>query len=386
MDEWNRLTHLGNNFAFFPQDRKKLVPIDRALAVWLAEPGGPGQVSAAAAAAPPAAMTEHSKGLLEAVYVACDKWLQDKGAKTSDNAVRRRIAVQKLRDQAKARLAYVRVPAYRAAYDEFERNKAAKQAGAYVPPTISLSQGYTREHYGKGKGAPRVGATNMGQAMANIKDKSVQEEITKITHGTDDLKKLSFEQYDALEAYLLKLKGTVYKNRDGEVVCEIRALTYYSKTQRLGHMMVPQNNRFFDLTGQPFSTRDAPDGSKMYIYAIDEYGNFYAEPGVAGLLHHSSFNRGKGVICAGVIQVANGLPYYISNESGHYKPSTVNLRNAVQLIHINYRIPTDNMWVIDMTQSQNPSKIHFPNGAAFLANQGSAICPKKINMGNPAMP
>lgn len=131
-------------------------------------------------------------------------------------------------------------------------------------------------------------------------------------------------------------------------------LKQYSKQFRIDHrMLIPEpdaadGNRvkfFFD-----FDTRfDTHDGGRwqlfnrpesdaplqtvqIYIYAMDRYGNLYAQtPGAAGL-HHSSFLRGKEVICAGQIVCNQGRLVLIDNASGHYKPTPANLREAVQVL------------------------------------------------------
>ena len=70
-------------------------------------------------------------------------------------------------------------------------------------------------------------------------------------------------------------------------------------------------------------------------YAIDKYGNFYTMSLDAAprgtFFNHSSFNAGKDVICAGILQALQGELTYIDNNSGHYKPTRENLKNAIRL-------------------------------------------------------
>ena len=49
--------------------------------------------------------------------------------------------------------------------------------------------------------------------------------------------------------------------------------------------------------------------------------------------NHSSLNAGNDVISAGEIEFLNGRITYISNESGHYKPSARDLQNCVRSLH-----------------------------------------------------
>jgi hypothetical protein len=52
-----------------------------------------------------------------------------------------------------------------------------------------------------------------------------------------------------------------------------------------------------------------------------------------GGLHHSSFNGGGLVKCAGMIKMAGGKITYASNNSGHYKPGKHLLANFLQAYH-----------------------------------------------------
>jgi hypothetical protein len=68
-------------------------------------------------------------------------------------------------------------------------------------------------------------------------------------------------------------------------------------------------------------------------YAVDKYGNMYSislndrkETVGAGQFNHSSFCAGKEIVVAGTIAWKDGFLLYISNLSGHYKPSRANLQ------------------------------------------------------------
>ena len=68
-------------------------------------------------------------------------------------------------------------------------------------------------------------------------------------------------------------------------------------------------------------------------YVMDLHGKIYAAEHGAGedqVFYHSSYLAGKDVLCGGRIFVQNGILFGIDNASGHYKPSTENLRNAVR--------------------------------------------------------
>ena len=77
------------------------------------------------------------------------------------------------------------------------------------------------------------------------------------------------------------------------------------------------------------------------MYAMDKYGNLFAseaetrkqlaQAGFAAF-NHSTFNAGKEVICAGMITIVRGKLCWINNDSGHYKPTHENLRQALLML------------------------------------------------------
>lgn len=119
---------------------------------------------------------------------------------------------------------------------------------------------------------------------------------------------------------------------------------YLSRAQRLEYMLLPRNG---SLMKDPYTPGDIkyypgsanPGGG---IYAMDTYGNLFAKGenaqdqiGNATFWNHSSFCRGKSVICAGTIAVERGIIRYIDNKSGHYKPTVANLVGAVRTLVAN---------------------------------------------------
>jgi hypothetical protein len=81
------------------------------------------------------------------------------------------------------------------------------------------------------------------------------------------------------------------------------------------------------------------------MYAMDKYGNLMTMPSNLFVPHqgrtltndaspaqcnHSSLNAGSDVICAGMITFNAGYITMIDNNSGHYKPTPKQLRNAVR--------------------------------------------------------
>ena len=75
-----------------------------------------------------------------------------------------------------------------------------------------------------------------------------------------------------------------------------------------------------------------------WIYDIDEYGNLLTrkptdEMAVGIFNNHSSMPAGKPVICAGILSAVQGQITKIDNNSGHYKPTKDDLRNAISILN-----------------------------------------------------
>ncbi len=72
------------------------------------------------------------------------------------------------------------------------------------------------------------------------------------------------------------------------------------------------------------------------LYVCDPMGNIYTSTPkdiiIGTEMHHSVLLGGTPALCAGIIKVSDGKITYISNESGHYKPSTENLFNFLSFL------------------------------------------------------
>lgn len=370
IESWMAATDLGSAFLFFHHDRKMLEPIDQAL----------GTLVKAMQTAAGAAYFEVEGALF--VLAACKHWLEQKGEKTSDHAEQRRRAVRKLAKQALRLVKWHREPAWREAWDAFEANKTAGRA-----TELQGLQGAFAREAAKPKGVPRMGATMVGKGLNYDSAHEVYGKFTdaveritnaKTTTTKTDLAELTDDEYRQIEALLFEWKGQAMRDGLGDVSFVVKELVYMDKDERIAHMLVPRDRTFFTATGGRFDTSHAP-GRRM-IYAVDEYGNFYAAPGEGGVMNHSSFNRGKGVMCAGEIQARGGMPLFLSNGSGHYKPGTLHLRNAVVRLR-DYRIPIDNMRVYDLE-----TKRAYLSGRDFLTGKAVVGATEAFNhAGSPAM-
>lgn len=128
-------------------------------------------------------------------------------------------------------------------------------------------------------------------------------------------------------------------------------LQYYRKDERLRHMLVfvagKGGVRIHQLKGDVLELYDSrfsanaaaktgnlTNQDKSAPYACDEHGNFYATMfgTKRGEIQHSSILHGKPVVCAGMIRVEQGILKYIDNDSGHYKPSPNQLKEALRCL------------------------------------------------------
>lgn len=128
-------------------------------------------------------------------------------------------------------------------------------------------------------------------------------------------------------------------------------LQYYRKDERLRHMLIfiagKGGVRIHQLKGDVLELYDSrfsvsaaaktgnlSNQDKSAPYACDEHGNFYATMfgSKRGEIQHSSILHGKPVVCAGMIRVEQGVLKYIDNDSGHYKPSPDQLKEALRCL------------------------------------------------------
>ncbi|HEY4219122.1 MAG TPA: hypothetical protein VGM67_18395 [Gemmatimonadaceae bacterium] len=68
-----------------------------------------------------------------------------------------------------------------------------------------------------------------------------------------------------------------------------------------------------------------------------EKPSFFSHVGKPDRFHHSSFNRGQGVICAGEWIIKEGALIKVSATSGHYHPTIDNLYHAVLQMAVAFR-------------------------------------------------
>jgi hypothetical protein len=116
---------------------------------------------------------------------------------------------------------------------------------------------------------------------------------------------------------------------------------YARKDERLRDLMlVPEDGLLYTAQGKLCDIG-------WSAYAVDRYGNLLVAKANRTWTHgqtnaqfnHSTLAAGGPVICAGEIRIKKGLIEYISNESGHYRPTAAQLANAIYTLAEEYTLP-----------------------------------------------
>lgn len=115
----------------------------------------------------------------------------------------------------------------------------------------------------------------------------------------------------------------------------LRHVLYLDKSSRLPYMALVSAGRLFKSDGT--TSWNVVNSA----YAMDEYGNLFiddgglADKGGKGVrMNHTTFLAGKNVICAGTLTVTDGRLVRLTTNSGHYKPSGVNLYHCLEELRI----------------------------------------------------
>ncbi len=122
------------------------------------------------------------------------------------------------------------------------------------------------------------------------------------------------------------LKGFQGENLPGNPFWGGKAVKYLNEEERADLQLFVKDGKLYDASGDLFDTSAAsslhPGGQGRAIFVMDENGNLYASnEQIWGTFHHSSFLAGEPVAGAGEIQVSNGELQFLTDHSGHYRPS-----------------------------------------------------------------
>lgn len=264
-------------------------------------------------------MPELQRDAIYDVLLACRVWLDQKAGKKKSS---RRPAVETLYKQAQWAYVWTTYTARR--NDKLDRGVAL--------PTKALDPHYAPEARFRDKQGPQGTALKGKPAvMSEYVRGGFVPYVGKFdpVPGWDDPNVSPDTLQQGIEAQI-QAKGAP-------------VLQYYRKEERLRHMLIFMPDaqgimKIHRMNGdrlEPFSSQFAQGSRQKHApYACDEYGNFYVTSFGAkrGEVQHSTMLHGRPVVSAGMMIVEGGTLKYIDNDSGHYKPSADQLKEALRCL------------------------------------------------------
>jgi hypothetical protein len=303
---------------------------------------------------------------LTALLAECAHWLKLKKLKTGTSTVSRRGVITQLANDAFTRL---RALNSATGVDFYNLNKAIAAGGLVNYNTKALGGGYIHErnfYLASQKAQDPPAASALHRTHKSLGDTGFPRGFN--TPESQNMMNTSFKDLTQADFALL---DQIHTRMGGA-----EQVQFADKTSRANNLMVVYqgyNADFEDVNGAAFDTQADPNG---FMYAMDEYGTLFAGSaatllaGHAGTFwNHSSFNAGKDVICAGVIQIHAGVLQYVDNDSGHYQPTRDHLHQLITIFS-GEGIALAGVTVKVREPALTPKHIneHTLNAANFLAN------------------
>jgi hypothetical protein len=238
----------------------------------------------------------HRKKNLTRILRACHQWLQAKQGKTTALAVQRANAVNTLAQQAFARLQY----------EHFETHKRTQPNH----PLRSLQGGYAHE---------RATYVQSNKTMAYS-----GSTVSALIHNAPSIGLVNPPAFNNMTTQEFMQLINTYA---GDQMLEPE-VHFFTKQERIERLVVVMHGRLYTGPQQRLDT-----GGQDWAFVMDGYGNLYTTDHQmeqqqlpnGQRFNHSTLNAGKDVVCAGILQAANGRLTYLDNASGHYKPTRANV-------------------------------------------------------------
>lgn len=290
---------------------KNMQDVDNSLkAYWSSLPQGPGAAI----------------GALFELLKACNSWLKlkkdknDKGG--SDHFQTRWDEVKDLANAAfvecQQMLLVFNANVSRGQID-YERKKLRSMSQPRKA-TKQLDGGYSRERdlwlKSKKQASPISGTTlhETIQALTDPNKPAYDDAAARQYGGNKSVNKnfdsMTMKDWQAIEGLMAKLSAPPSKTH----------VAFLRKSARIAYMAMVSNGLLVKNNGTPWDT-----AAWDVAFAQDEYGNlFIGEASIESAterLNHSTMLAGKGVLCAGTLQINAGRLTKFNNNSGHYKPT-----------------------------------------------------------------
>lgn len=114
-------------------------------------------------------------------------------------------------------------------------------------------------------------------------------------------------------------------NKMADVDSKVNVI-YYSEAEQQAKKITFIDGKFYQ------SDRLLTTGARGYIFIVTLDGQMIAAASIARKIHHTTLSGGQDVLTAGWFAVTNGVLMALSNESGHYKPTSGHLRLTRQFL------------------------------------------------------
>lgn len=268
---------------------------------------------------------------------ACNSWLKLKKDKAREVKQKQHFKTRWDDIKALANAAFVESHRLSALYAsnlrqgelDFERKKL-RSATAAPKTTKALDGGYGNERkmwVDSKKTANPISATTLHEAINTLTDDmsiAYDGKLAALYGGnkvlTKNFDQMKVKDWQSIDDIMQKMEA-----KQGRMA---RHVAFLKKADRINYMAIVQAGKLVKNNGTNWNT-----GAWDLPYAMDEYGNvFIGEAAIAtpsDRLNHSSLLAGKAVLCAGTLQINNGVLRTFNNNSGHYKPTGTHVYEAL---------------------------------------------------------
>jgi hypothetical protein len=267
----------------------------------------------------------------------CKKWLGLKNDKKTAKALSRWVHVNGLLNDVYIEMA-ARFPDIWNALITFEQRKATPLAG----PTRAAQGVYAHETavYRSTKAAAgfAVGAQRMTASATLMNNGNHLHRMGASGHPAhNEWMKSPLRPAEAKGLRFAELNETQFRELDRLLLGQQNVL-YMSKIQRLEHMVIIDNGLMKRPNGSLITLLRGEtllEELNRSAYAMDKYGNLFVTTQThhAGTqINHTTLCAGNEVICAGTMSIKAGVLKIITNNSGHYTPTTANLQRVMRVL------------------------------------------------------
>ena len=138
----------------------------------------------------------------------------------------------------------------------------------------------------------------------------------------------------------------------------VSRIWYFDDEDRALHQLHRKGEKFGKIDAEEtFDPYHTGESRKSNPYAMDTEGHLFSfdagpreRDGVRWQIQHSSMLAGQAALCAGMIYVKFGQLYAIDNNSGHYRPSTLDLLKCLRELKNKFHMNLEKLLTADASQ------------------------------------